>query len=168
LPSQSLVHGTIYLRDAQQRQQVIRKALVGQMPPLAATTAGNKAPEPHIPASDTAAGCTAVIAQQHHSKQNKTIPVPRAAAHGLAQRYGIALVNKRRDVSCVLNQWVNLLQQWLRAHDAAAAEVALREELTWLCARFSGQLQGMDCPEPDCVCAWEPFRKALQQRNFQG
>eukprot|EP00775_Hariotina_reticulata_P013377 gene13377-13504_t len=167
LPSQSLIHGTIYLRDGKQRQQVIRAAVAGQMPPSAATTPSSEAPELKAVASGPAAG-SAAAREQQQLKQSKAATVPRAAADALAQRYGIALVNKRRDVSSVLNQWVNLLQQWLSAGDAEAAERALRGELTWLCACFSWQLQGMACQEPGCVQVWEPFRKALQRRSFQG
>jgi hypothetical protein len=74
------------------------------------------------------------------------------------QRYGIALVNKRRDVACVLRQWhaaVAALRD-VRLDEQGKRQV-LQQQLTWLCMHYSRELLGMQCQVPTCTQLWSPL-----------
>jgi hypothetical protein len=81
-----------------------------------------------------------------------------AAGQPRLQRYGIALVSKRRDVMRVLGQWheaVAAAANSSLSHDAKRQQ--LKEQLTWLCPDYSHKLLGMHCSVPACVQLWAPL-----------
>lgn len=71
------------------------------------------------------------------------------------KRYGIALVNKRRDVACVLRQWRTAVEA-LQGASMSSQEKrdALRQQLTWLCPYYARDLPGIDCGNECCKELW--------------
>jgi hypothetical protein len=128
LPSQHAVHGTSYQTHAAQHAADVLRTLRGG--------AVQGADKPPAAAAAAAAG----------------VSQPRV------QRYGVALVNKRRDVVRVLGQWHDAVTA---AADSRLSHAAKRQQLqqllTWLCPNYSQKLLGMHCSVPECAQLWAPL-----------